>query len=116
MRGQYRPVGSIGTSAASGTKLGKGTELRPRNLGGPVSTLLDDQETPTSGRRGQGRLWDAYTGFGNGPYCPATQPDKCLRGFQLYIINTRLHSTALGVARKVVARVDCYFLALHLSR
>lgn len=34
----------------------------------------------------------------------------------LYIINTRLHSTALGVARKVVAWVDCYFLALHLSR
>lgn len=49
-RGQYRPVGPIGTSAASGTKLGKGTEIGPRNLEGPVSTLLDEQETPTSGR------------------------------------------------------------------
>lgn len=58
-KGPVPPSEPNRNSAASGTELGKATELSPSNLGGPVSTLLDEQETPTSGRRGQ----DGFSGM-----------------------------------------------------
>lgn len=91
-------------SAASGTELGKATELNPSNLGGPVSTLLDEQETPPQEEEVRTALVGCLHRLWQPTLLPSNPTRQRFERALLYIVNTRLHSTALGVARKVVAR------------
>lgn len=71
-KGQYCPVGLTSTSASRGTRLGKDTELDPRNLEGPVSPLLDEKESHPSERRGHRAFSMIFRqGSSTGPYKPS---------------------------------------------